>query len=100
MRFPLKYSTVGDIETAKLLLDLGAKSILNKLDSSMRPPGAYAELHDQYDFQDWMATLGAQVQQVLDWEDRSTQCGEGCGMNWGYEYGSPCVVYATVATVW
>ncbi len=66
MRFPLKYSTVGDIETAKLLLDLGAKSILNKLDSSMRPPGAYAELHDQYDFQDWMATLGAQVQQVLD----------------------------------
>ena len=57
---------MGDIETAKLLLELGAKSVLNKLDASMRPPGAYAELHDQYNFQDWMASLGAMTEQVLD----------------------------------
>lgn len=58
--------TVGDIETAKLLFELGAKEILNEPDHNFRPPGAYAELHDQYDFQDWMVSLGAEVEQMLD----------------------------------
>ena len=57
---------MGDIETAKLLLDLGAKRILHQPDASMRPPGSYAELHDQYNFQDWMESLGAQTQQMID----------------------------------
>ena len=48
--------TVGNIETAKLLFQLGAQDILNQPDHNFRPPGAYAELHDQYDFQDWIKT--------------------------------------------
>jgi len=57
---------VGDIDTAKLLFELGAKEILNQPDNNFRPPGAYAELHDQYEFQDWFVSLGAEVTQLLE----------------------------------
>jgi hypothetical protein len=53
--------TVGNIETAKLLFQLGAQDILNQPDHNFRPPGAYAELHDQYDFQDWIKTAYPEV---------------------------------------
>jgi hypothetical protein len=59
---------VGNIDTAKLLFQLGARDILNVLDKNFRPPGAYAELHDQYDFQDWIRETypDAKIEQMLD----------------------------------
>ena len=38
---------VGDMDTAKLLFELGAKEIINEPDNNFRPPGSYAELHDR-----------------------------------------------------
>ena len=94
--------TVGDIDTAKLLLELGAGHT-QPTRSKYAPPGAYAELHDQYAFQDWMASIGAQVHQIgieIEWkterESSSRPAGYTKVLNRIFFYTVQYCIFATV----
>ena len=53
-----RVASVGDKETADLIMTLGAKAMLNVPDIDGRCPASYAERHDQFEFLQYLQSLG------------------------------------------
>ena len=54
-----RVAAVGDKETTELILNLGAKKMINVPDVDGRCPASYAERHDQFEFLTYLQTMGA-----------------------------------------
>ena len=53
-----RVASVGDKETSDLIMTLGAKAMLNVPDIDGRCPASYAERHDQFEFLQYLQSLG------------------------------------------
>ena len=57
-------ASVGDIESAKLLFELGGKILVNAPDVANRCPALYADRHDQFDFLEWIMEKHGAVKEI------------------------------------